>query len=282
MLTGTVGPSVGDGVASSISGARHGSQAAATASRRNSKRYQQQGMADLGGQHPPIDRRMAYPRSGPAQGFTSVASGSEYSAVLQQQQASMGTAAEFELQHIPGSAADLARHSSRMQRKQKGALGRMASRIYALRPRILGGDSQSLLGDWVAGSLLCSCVWSESVLPLMWLIPCRRTQLCVCFAGGERTGPSASPSYAPAPLYKDSISFNSHITARHSPAAAYPEPCLDSAAANAGRAAALDTSDPRQLLASVGLPADTLVVEPSYYIGGPQGPAASDSTLDTR
>jgi hypothetical protein len=36
------------------------------------------------------------------------------------------------------------------------------------------------------------------------------------------------------------------------------------------------------LLASLGLPADTVVVDPQYYMGGPTGPAAADSTLNTK
>jgi hypothetical protein len=91
-------------------------------------------------------------------------------------------------------------------------------------------------------------------------------------------------------LYKESISFNSHITARtadsSSPVTIDAQehgsfPVLG-AAGPAAAAAALDLSDPKLLLASAGLPADTQVVQPQYYMGGPQGPAARDATLNSK
>lgn len=69
----------------------------------------------------------------------------------QQQQGSVGSS----------GAAELARQSSRKQaaaqQKQKGRLGRMASRIYALRPRMLRGEVClcCCVWDWTRGTCMC-------------------------------------------------------------------------------------------------------------------------------
>lgn len=70
---------------------------------------------------------------------------------------------------LTGSAADLARQSSRkqqsVQQKQKGRLGRMASKIYALRPRVLRGEASQ--------NSCCSCT-------LVYV--CRELQTACAFA----------------------------------------------------------------------------------------------------
>ena len=52
------------------------------------------------------------------------------------------------------------------------------------------------------------------------------------------------------------------------------------AAAAAAAGAAGDLSDARVLLSALDMAADTVVVGPHYYLGGPQGPAAADSSLN--
>jgi hypothetical protein len=109
-------------------------------------------------------------------------------------------------------------------------------------------------------------------------------------SSGDRAEQAAS-AQLPDSLYKESISFNSHITARTADASSSPVtsgaqghaglPVLGAAGASAA-AAALDLSDPKVLLASAGLPADTQVVQPQYYMGGPQGTAARDATLNSK
>lgn len=68
--------------------------------------------------------------------------GQEYAAGLGgQQQGSVGFSGSSQLElQAGGGSAELARQASRKQQKQKGRLGRMASRIYALRPRVLRGE----------------------------------------------------------------------------------------------------------------------------------------------
>ncbi|WIA14192.1 hypothetical protein OEZ85_002731 [Tetradesmus obliquus] len=148
-----------------------------------------------------------------------------------------------------GSFKDASRKQLQQQQqaKQKGRLGRMASRIYAMRPKLLRGSSGT-------------------------------------------SAEQASSAQLPSSLYKESISFNSHITARTADASCSPVtsdaqghagfPGL--AGAGSAAAAELDLSDPKVLLASAGLPADTQVVQPQYYMGGPQGPAARDATLNSK
>jgi hypothetical protein len=129
-----------------------------------------------------------------------------------------------------------------------------------------------------------------------YALSCHQVLLCVCFPtphAGSSGASAEQPSSAqlPSSLYKESISFNSHITARTADAASSPIardaqehagfPGLG-AAGSAAAAAALDLSDPKVLLASAGLPADTQVVQPQYYMGGPQGPAARDATLNSK
>jgi hypothetical protein len=54
------------------------------------------------------------------------------------------------------------------------------------------------------------------------------------------------------------------------------------AAEAAGGVVPLDLTNTQAVLKSVGLPTDTLVVGPQYYIGGPTGPAAKSSSLNHR
>jgi hypothetical protein len=159
------------------------------------------------------------------------------------------------------------------QGRQQGRLGRMASRIYALRPRLRKGDSGG------ERSTLASSAQAAS-------------------AG------SGGPIGAAAGLYSSlSASFKNGLAALTSADAAADldaaAPTTEGGSAAAGgadgaeaHAAAADASDSAQqpldlsdtsaVLASLGLPKDSVVVGPQYYIGGPQGPAAKYSSLNPR
>lgn len=165
---------------------------------------------------------------------------------------------------------------SSSQGRQQGRLGRMASRIYSLRPRLRKGDSSS---DRAPAS-----------------------------AAGGAAGSGASGSGAAGLYTQGGASFKSGLSALGAadaaasvappPAAAAGAPGVGAdgavdaaaAAANAQTAAAegageglpLDLTNTPAVLRSVGLPQDTLVVGPQYYIGGPTGPAAKYSSLNHR
>lgn len=129
--------------------------------------------------------------------------------------------------------------------------------------------------------------------------------LCHHAAGNSSNDSVEPPAAAASPLtstglYRESISFNSQIAARTadgaSPAAGnddfsgsirVPAGATAGATAGAGTGAAaggevLDVSDPKLLLASLGMPEDTAVVPPEYYMGGPQGAAARGTTLNSK
>lgn len=134
-------------------------------------------------------------------------------------------------------------------------------------------------------------VWHSMHLYIMGKVRSSAPHLVsVSVAGGDRTEAAASGSQAEgtgAQQHRDSISFSYRSAAQsgHLPSSAdaqHPSPFVGITDASGMAPAGLDLSDPKQLLASAGLPADTVVVEPSYYMGGPQGPAAKDSTLNTR
>lgn len=98
-----------------------------------------------------------------------------------QRMTALGAGAEQEL-NFKGSvcdSADLARKSSQSKgagQKQKGALGRMASRIYALRPRLLRGEH--ILGQYVLYSRRGCGLFSMQYT--VWISKVRRT----CYIAG--------------------------------------------------------------------------------------------------
>jgi hypothetical protein len=145
--------------------------------------------------------------------------------------------------------------------------------------------------SWLVASF---CAWLPQQRDVCGALTLYCTRHKPAFAGssGDRAEQAAS-AQLPDSLYKESISFNSHITARTADASSSPVtsdtqghaglPVLGATGASAAAAAAaLDLSDPKVLLASAGLPSDTQVVQPQYYMGGPQGPAARDATLNSK
>jgi hypothetical protein len=166
------------------------------------------------------------------------------------------------------------------KRRQQGRLGRMASRIYALRPRLRKSDGtgERTLSGAAAGP------------------------------GAGAAASAQQPGSAAVGMYKQiSASFKSGIAAltvsdaaaaaddalaagggaagadgTEAAAAAVAVAAASGASYNGGVEAPVDLSNTPAVLKSLGLPPDTAVVGPQYYIGGPQGPAAKYSSLNPR
>lgn len=160
------------------------------------------------------------------------------------------------------------------QGRQQGRLGRMASRIYALRPRLRKGDSGGERSTLASAGQAASAGSGGSAGVAAGLY----SSLSASFKNGLAALTSADAAAA---------SDAAASTAEGVPAAAVGG--ADGAEAQAAATDAsdsaqqlLDLSDTPAVLASLGLPQDSVVVGPQYYIGGPQGPAAKYSSLNPR
>lgn len=162
------------------------------------------------------------------------------------------------------------------QGRQQGRLGRMASRIYSLRPRLRKGDSiERTLAKTSGGAASSGGSGSGAGL---------YSQLSASFKNGLSALTSAD-SAARADSTAPTTAGTAAVAAGAADsAAAGATAALQGAAAEAasGSAQPLDLSDTPAVLSSLGLAPDTAVVGPQYYIGGPQGPAAKSSSLHHR
>jgi hypothetical protein len=185
-----------------------------------------------------------------------------------QQHEMMMQGAEGAPQHKRGSS----------QGRQQGRLGRMASRIYSLRPRLRKGDSsERALASTSAGA--GGSNGSSSGAAGLY------SQLSASFKNGLSALTSAdiaarADSAAPSTADMAAVAAGAADSGEAGATAASQGAAASTAAS--GSAQPLDLSDTPAVLSSLGLAPDTAVVGPQYYIGGPQGPAAKSNSLNHR
>lgn len=177
---------------------------------------------------------------------------------------------EMVLQGAEG-APQLKRSST--QGRQQGRLGRMASRIYSLRPRLRKGDSG---GERASASAAAAGAAGNGVPGSAGLY----SQLSASFKdnlSAQNAADLAAAADAAAPA-------GAAAAASSVDAAAGVSPLAEAAGAEAAGSSAqtLDLSDTPAVLKRLGMAPDTPVVGPQYYIGGPTGPAAKYSSLNHR
>jgi len=166
------------------------------------------------------------------------------------------------------------------QGRQQGRLGRMASRIYSLRPRLRKADSAAdrVSSTPPGGAAAAGAKSQPSVAVGMYthLSTSLKNSLAALSASSDAAAAAdgaATAASAPAAATHGS----EEASAMPSAAAQQPQ-----SAATGGGGQPGEAPDTATVLTSVGLPADTAVVGPQYYIGGPQGPAAKYSSLNPR
>jgi hypothetical protein len=161
------------------------------------------------------------------------------------------------------------------KRRQQGRLGRMASRIYALRPRLRKSDGTgertlSAAGEG-SGAGAAATVQQAGSAPVGMY-----KQLSASF----KSGMAALTSSDAAAAADDAVTAGSGVAGADGTGAAGA--AASGASYDGGVEAPADLSNTPAVLKSLGLPPDTVVVGPQYYIGGPQGPAARYSSLNPR
>jgi hypothetical protein len=184
------------------------------------------------------------------------------------------------LQRSDSAGVQVKRSSS--QSRQQGRLGRMASRIYSLRPRLRKADSGT--AERAAPAVSQQAAAAAAAGLYSQFSASFKHGLSVLSAGDNAAASAAAAASGTAVPASQGAGAAAAATAEAGSAETASAAAAAPAAEAAGAAALqqLDLGDAKAVLSALGLPADTAVVGPQYYAGGPHGPVAKFSTLNPR